>query len=104
VQTRSFCYVDDTVTGLIRLMAAGGDVSTPINLGNPDEFTVRELAALVLELTHSKSQIVHLPLPADDPTRRRPDIGRAKSLLGWEPAVGLREGLTRTIEHFAALA
>ncbi len=84
-QTRSFCYRDDLVEGLIRMMAAPDDCIGPINLGNPDEFTIRELAELVLELTGSKARLVFMPLPADDPTRRRPDITLAKKRLNWQP-------------------
>lgn len=99
-QTRSFCYVDDMVDGLIRLMESPEEVTGPINLGNPDEFTIMELAELVLELTGSKSEIQFEPLPKDDPVRRRPDITRAKNLLGWAPKVPLREGLRKTIDYF----
>jgi len=99
-QTRSFCYVDDLVDGLIRLMESPGEITGPINLGNPSEFSMRELADLVLELTGSTSTIECRELPADDPTRRRPDIARAKAQLGWEPRVELREGLLKTIEYF----
>ncbi len=100
-QTRSFCYVDDLIDGFIRLMDTR-DVTGPVNLGNPAEFTVRELAEMVIELTGSSSRIVFQPLPQDDPTQRRPDITRAKELLGWEPRVQLREGLMLTIAHFEA--
>jgi UDP-glucuronate decarboxylase len=100
-QTRSFCYVDDLVDGLMRLMDHP-DVDGPVNLGNPSEFTVRELAEEVLQLTGSNSPIVFRPLPEDDPKQRRPDIGRARRLLGFEPRVSLREGLTRTVEDFRA--
>jgi len=99
-QTRSFCYVDDLIDGLVRLMASPAEVTGPVNLGNPDEFTMRELAELVLELTGSPSRIVHRPLPPDDPTRRRPDIRRAGELLDWKPRVKLREGLQKTIAYF----
>jgi UDP-glucuronate decarboxylase len=99
-QTRSFCYVDDMVAGLIALMAQDRHVG-PVNLGNPAEFTIRELAQLVIELTGSRSRIVEMPLPQDDPVRRRPDITRARELLGWEPTLALRGGLVRTIEYFA---
>lgn len=99
-QTRSFCFVDDLVGGFVRLMACPGDVTGPINLGNPGEFTIRELAEMVVGLTGSKSQFVHHPLPQDDPLQRRPNIEKAKALLGWEPVISLREGLIRTIEHF----
>ena len=97
-QTRSFCYVDDTVEGLLRLMEA--DVEGPINIGNPQERTVRELAECVLRLTHSRSKLVRRPLPPDDPHRRRPDITLARRKLGWEPKVSLEEGLRETIAFF----
>ncbi len=99
-QTRSFCYVDDLVEGLIRLMNSPPEVTGPVNLGNPGEFTMVELAKKVLALTGSHSPIEHHPLPADDPVRRRPDITRARELLGWEPAVSLDEGLSPTVEYF----
>jgi len=97
-QTRSFCFVADLVEGLVRLMRSG--VSTPVNLGNTGEFTVRELAELVIEISGSKSRIVHRPLPVDDPRQRRPDIRLAESVLGWSPRTALRDGLGRTILHF----
>lgn len=99
-QTRSFCFVDDLVDGLMGLMATPHDVTGPINLGNPVEFTMIELAELVLELTGSSSDIEFRPLPQDDPTRRRPDITRARETLGWDPGTRLRDGLERTIPHF----
>jgi len=99
-QTRSFCYVDDLVDGLFRLMHSPPEITGPINLGNPGEFTMLELAETVVELTHSKSTIEFHELPQDDPTRRRPDITRASESLGWEPKVPLREGLSRTIAYF----
>jgi UDP-glucuronate decarboxylase len=99
-QTRSFCYVDDTVEGLIRLMDSPDEVTGPVNIGNPDEFTMLELAKRVLEETGSHSVVEHHPLPADDPVRRCPDITRARELLGWEPAVPFAEGITRTVEFF----
>ena len=99
-QTRSFCYIDDLVDGLIRMMATSHEVTGPINLGNPGEFTIRELAELVIELTGSSSTITYEPLPTDDPTRRKPDITLAKNTLGWEPTIELREGLVATIQHF----
>jgi UDP-glucuronate decarboxylase len=99
-QTRSFCYVDDTVEGLIRLMDSASEVTGPVNIGNPDEFTMLELAKRVLEETGSTSLIEHHPLPVDDPVRRRPDITRARELLGWEPTVPFSEGITRTVEFF----
>ena len=100
-QTRSFCYVDDLVDGLIRLMDADG-ITDPVNLGNPGEFTMRQLAEMVCRLCGSSSDIVMRPLPQDDPTRRRPDISRARALLGWQPHIPLEEGLTRTIADFTA--
>ena len=102
-QTRSFCYRDDLVDGFVRLMDAPDDCIGPINMGNPGEFTIAELANLVVDMTNSKSQIVHKPLPADDPTRRRPDITLAKQQLGWEPTISLKEGLKRTIEWFQSI-
>ena len=98
-QTRSFQYISDLVDGLVKLMDSEG-VSTPINLGNPDEFTISELASIVLELTESKCDITFKEKPVDDPMLRRPDITRAKSFLNWEPKVKLREGLTSTIQYF----
>ncbi len=98
-QTRSFAYIDDLVEGMIRMMEAP-DFIGPVNLGNPDEFTMLELARFAIELSKSASTLVHKPLPPDDPTRRRPDITLALERLGWQPRVPLREGLTRTIEHF----
>ena len=102
-QTRAFCYVDDLIEGFIRLMKSEDDVTGPINLGNPGEFTMLELASAVIELTGSRSKIIHKPLPADDPRQRKPDISKAKSALGWEPKVPLREGLTKTIGYFEDL-
>jgi len=99
-QTRSFCYVDDLVEGFVRLMGTGDEVTGPINLGNPGEFTMIELAQAVIRLTGSKSQLVHKPLPSDDPRQRRPDIAKAQSILSWEPRVQLEEGLTATIAYF----
>lgn len=99
-QTRSFCYVDDLVDGFIRLMASGDEFGGPVNLGNPVESTVLELARRVLEMTGSHSQIVHRPLPIDDPRRRRPDITLARRVLEWEPRTPLHEGLERTIVYF----
>ena len=104
-QTRSFCYVDDLVDALIRLMGSPPEVTGPVNLGNPGEFTMLELASKVLSLAGSDSPVVHAPLPSDDPVRRKPDISRARELLGWEPTVPLDEGLKRTVEYFrSALA
>jgi UDP-glucuronate decarboxylase len=99
-QTRSFCYVDDLIAGMIALMETGPDVTGPINIGNPNEFTIRELAEKVIALVGTGSQLVQHPLPTDDPKQRRPDIGRAKELLNWEPKVVLDEGLARTVEYF----
>lgn len=99
-QTRSFCYIDDMVDGLISLMNSPREVTGPVNLGNPGEFTMIELAKQVIALTDSDSELQHLPLPADDPVRRRPDISRAREVLGWEPAVPLSEGLARTVDYF----
>ncbi|MFM2045422.1 MAG: hypothetical protein RLY86_3998 [Pseudomonadota bacterium] len=100
-QTRSFCYVDDLIEGFIRLMAAPDTVTGPINIGNPGEFTIRELAEAVLRLTGSRSELVFRPLPADDPLQRCPDITKAKAQLGWQPTIQLEEGLRRTIAYFA---
>jgi len=99
-QTRSFCYVDDLVDGFIKLMATPDSFTGPMNLGNPGEFTMLELAEKVLKLTGSKSKIVHKPLPADDPVRRKPDIALAKSTTGWEPKVPLDDGLKLTVDYF----
>jgi UDP-glucuronate decarboxylase len=102
-QTRSFCYVDDLIEGFIRLMASPDEVTGPVNLGNPGEFTIRQLAEMVIELTASRSTLVFRPLPVDDPLQRRPDIGLAQSLLDWQPTIPLRQGLERTIAYFDAL-
>ncbi|HZP12104.1 MAG TPA: UDP-glucuronic acid decarboxylase family protein [Nevskiaceae bacterium] len=102
-QTRSFCYVDDLVDGLIRLMESPADVTGPINIGNPGEFTIRQLAELVIELTKSKSKLVFEKLPQDDPKQRQPDITKAKAKLGWQPKVKLRDGLKKTIPYFKAI-
>lgn len=102
-QTRSFCYVDDLVAGLEALMTAPAEVTGPINLGNPEEFTIAELAAEVLDLVGGSSKLVHKPLPQDDPRQRRPDISRAQAQLGWAPSVRLREGLKKTIAYFEGL-
>jgi UDP-glucuronate decarboxylase len=99
-QTRSFCYVDDIVDGLISMMESPHETTGPINLGNPGEFTIQQLAELVLELTGSSSSIQRLPAPVDDPVRRQPDITRAGSVLGWGPTLPLRDGLERTIKYF----
>ncbi|MEQ8262179.1 UDP-glucuronic acid decarboxylase family protein [Pseudohaliea sp.] len=102
-QTRSFCYVDDLVDGLIALMDSADEVTGPINLGNPLEFSIRELAEQVLELTGSTSELVFRPLPEDDPRQRQPDITRAREQLGWEPSTQLKTGLERTVDYFASL-
>jgi dTDP-glucose 4,6-dehydratase len=99
-QTRSFCYVDDLIEGILRLSRS--DEHLPVNIGNPNEFTILECAREVLELTGSKSELRYLPMPQDDPTRRCPDITKARTLLGWEPAINLRQGLIKTIEYFRA--
>jgi len=100
-QTRSFCYRDDLIEGMLRMMGGPHEFVGPVNLGNPDEFTILELAELVVELTRSKSQIVFAPLPEDDPTRRKPDIRLAREKLDWQPSVPLREGLQRTVAWFS---
>lgn len=100
--TRSFCYIDDLVDGLIAMMNSPVGITGPINLGNPGEFTIAQLAHKVLELTKSSSQFEQRPLPADDPSRRKPDITQAQNLLGWEPKIELEQGLMRTIDYFAA--
>lgn len=102
-QTRSFCYVDDLVEGMIRMMDTPDDVTGPINLGNPGEFTMLELANEIIDIIGSRSRIVHQALPSDDPTRRRPDIAKARQILGWEPKVALREGLEKTVAYFEGL-
>jgi UDP-glucuronate decarboxylase len=99
-QTRSFCFVDDLIDGLIRMMNAPAKFIGPVNIGNPNEFSIRELASQVISLTGSTSKIVYLPLPEDDPLQRRPNIDLAKEQLGWEPKIQLKEGLDRTIEYF----
>ena len=99
-QTRSFCYVEDLVDGLIRLMETGDDVIGPINLGNPNEFTIRQLAERIIALSGSRSKLEFRPLPADDPKQRQPDISRARSVLGWSPKVQLDEGLKKTVAYF----
>jgi UDP-glucuronate decarboxylase len=102
-QTRSFCYVDDLVEGMIRMMATDSATTGPVNLGNPGEFSMLELAELVIELTNSRSKVVHGPLPQDDPRQRQPDITRAGEVLKWQPKTALRDGLARTIDYFHAL-
>ncbi|MBR5670410.1 MAG: SDR family oxidoreductase [Bacteroidales bacterium] len=102
-QTRSFCYCDDLIRGFIAMMATGDEITGPINIGNPGEFTIKQLAELVIELTGSKSKLVYEPLPSDDPTQRKPVIDKAREILGWEPTIPLREGLLRTIAYFDEL-
>ena len=102
-QTRSFCYVDDLIDGLIALMQSSDEVVGPVNLGNPGEYTIREVAEMVLKLTGGRSSIVFKPLPQDDPTQRQPDITLARRALGWEPKVPLAEGLERTVAYFKTL-
>jgi dTDP-glucose 4,6-dehydratase len=102
-QTRSFCYVTDLIDGLVRMMATPEDFLGPVNLGNPGEFTIMELAETLIRMTKSRSRIVFKPLPADDPVQRRPDIGLAEKALGWKPQVSLEEGLERTIAYFRTI-
>ncbi len=104
LQTRSFCYVDDLVDGIMGLMDAPDENTGPMNLGNPNEFTIRALAETIAEMTGAKSEIIYMPLPEDDPTQRCPDITLAKSVLGWEPKIQLRDGLTRAIEYFKSIS
>ena len=99
-QSRSFCYVDDLIDGFLKLMASPTDLPGPVNLGNPNEFTIRELATKVIELTGSRSSLVSRPLPSDDPLQRQPDIALARERLGWQPKVQLDEGLRKTIAYF----
>jgi UDP-glucuronate decarboxylase len=102
-QSRSFCYVDDLIDGMIRLMNSREEFTGPVNIGNPNEFTMLELAGKVIALTGSKSKIIHMPLPADDPTQRQPDISLARKELNWEPKVMLDEGLQKTIDYFKSI-
>jgi UDP-glucuronate decarboxylase len=102
-QTRSFCYVDNLIEGFVRLMASRDDFFGPVNLGNPGEFTVKELAEKVIEMTSSDAEISYHPLPQDDPTKRCPDISLAKKELGWSPDIPLQEGLVKTIEYFKSI-
>ena len=102
-QTRSFCYVDDLIEGMIRLMNSREDFTGPVNIGNPNEFTIRELAELVIGLTGADSRIIYKPLPSDDPMQRQPDISLARKELGWEPKIQLKEGLSHTIEYFKSI-
>jgi UDP-glucuronate decarboxylase len=103
-QTRSFCYVDDLVEGLMRLMESGPEITGPVNLGNPGEFSIKELAEKVVAMVGSGSKIVYEPLPQDDPTQRKPDITLAKKALGWEPAIALDEGLRNTVDYFSSMS
>jgi len=103
-QTRSFCYVDDLIEGMVRMMNTPDDFMGPLNLGNPEEFTIRQLAETVIRLTGSLSKIVHQPLPPDDPAQRQPNISLAREKLGWEPTVKLEEGLLKTIDYFRTIA
>lgn len=102
-QTRSFCYVDDLIDSFVRFMATDDDVTGPLNLGNPDEFLISQLAEMVIELTGSKSTLHYLPLPSDDPRQRQPELTRTKIALDWEPTTKLREGLMKTISYFDRL-
>ena len=102
-QTRSFCFVDDLIDGLVRMMNTGHEVTGPINLGNPNEFTIRDLATMTVELAGSRSKVVHAKLPSDDPRQRQPDIAKARRTLGWEPTTQLRDGLVKTIAYFEAI-
>ncbi len=102
-QTRSFCYVDDLIDALVRLMATPDSVTGPLNIGNPAEFSILELASMIVAITGSRSRIVHRPLPENDPRQRCPDISRANDILGWQPGIQLKEGLTRTIRYFEQL-
>ncbi len=103
LQTRSFCYVDDLIDGFVRLMASPGELTGPINLGNPSEFTIRELAETVLDLVGGRSKLIYHPLPHDDPKQRQPNIALAKSELDWAPKIPLKEGLQKTIAYFREL-
>ncbi len=102
-QTRSFCYRDDLIEAMIRMMGTGDEITGPVNIGNPGEFTILQLAETILELTGSRSKLIRMPLPSDDPKQRQPDISQARRLLGWEPTTPLREGLRKTIEYFDRL-
>jgi len=102
-QTRSFCYVDDLIEGFVRLMNSAPEVTGPVNLGNPVEFTMLELANLVIEITGSKSKIINMDLPEDDPRQRQPDICYARDLLGWEPSIHLRDGIVETVQYFKGI-
>ncbi len=99
-QTRSFCYVDDLLEGMVKLMNTGDEITGPINVGNPGEFTILQLAEMVIRMTGAKSKIIYMPLPSDDPMQRKPDITKARNILGWEPKIPLEEGLMKTIGYF----
>lgn len=99
-QTRSFCYVDDLIEAMMRMMRTGPEITGPINIGNPSECTIRQMAQIVLDVTGSSSTLVHLPLPPDDPKQRCPDITRAREILEWEPTVALRQGIEKTVAYF----
>ena len=103
LQTRSFQYVDDLVEGMVRMMASRDDFTGPVNIGNPKEFTILDLASKVIQLTGSKSNIIMMPLPPDDPMQRQPDIGLAKRELGWSPKTEIEEGLVKTIDYFRSI-
>jgi len=103
VQTRSFCYVDDLVEAFIRIMGTGDEITGPINIGNPREFTIRQLAEMVIDLTGARSKLINLPLPQDDPRQRQPNIDQAKAVIGWEPVTPLEDGLKKTIAYFDGL-
>jgi len=102
-QTRSFCYVDDLIEGMLRMMNSGAGFTGPVNIGNPGEFTIRELAEIIVDLTGSRSRIIYEPLPSDDPVQRKPLIDLAEKELGWEPTISLKDGLVKTIEYFAQI-
>jgi UDP-glucuronate decarboxylase len=102
-QTRSFCYVDNLIEGLIKLMESGDDFTGPVNIGNPNEFTIKELAEKIIEMTQSTAKLIYKSLPENDPVRRQPDITLAKKILGWEPSIELEEGLTHTINYFSEI-
>jgi UDP-glucuronate decarboxylase len=102
MQTRSFQYVDDLIEGMLKMMASPESFTGPVNIGNPNEFTILQLAEQVIALTNSKSKIIRMPLPSDDPMQRQPNIELAKKMLDWEPKIQLKEGLVKTIDYFAA--
>lgn len=102
-QTRSFCYVNDLIDAMVRMMGTPDEITGPVNIGNPQEHTMLELAEMILGITGSRSRVVFKPLPQDDPTQRRPDLGRAKKILGWEPTTAIQDGLVKTVEYFESL-